>query len=153
ESFSHPFGMDQRLELKPRARAVRLGLPGIVKVRKFIFLPEREQESRLGGETCRFEARSFSPGLQRSEIDVRGQVLLAGRSIKIFAGAMVLISKKSPAHVVIVEQIGGRMAVIDGEHIAALEAAADFTDPVARFQSRFGVLALAQSDALHRKIF
>src|SRR6267143_3459426 len=49
ESLSHPFGMDQRLELQARAHAVRLGLSLLVQVRKFISLPEREQKSRLRG--------------------------------------------------------------------------------------------------------
>ena len=47
ESLAHAFGVDQRLELKARFRAVRLGLFLIVEVRKFIPLAEREQKSRL----------------------------------------------------------------------------------------------------------
>src|SRR5437879_12189478 len=65
---------------------------------------------------------------------------------------MVLIGKERAAHVLLVKEVGCRMAVVDREHVTALQAAADFSDPVARFQPRFGVLALRQSDALRRKI-
>src|SRR6266478_1174762 len=51
------------------------------------------------------------------------------------------------------EELSGVMAVIDGEHVAAFEAAADFRDPVAGFESRFGVLPLLQDNALRREIF
>ncbi len=44
------------------------------------------------------------------------------------------------------------MPVVDREHVTSFEAAADFSDPIARFQPRLGLLAFAQSDALHRKI-
>src|SRR5258708_39049573 len=47
ESFAHSFGVDQRLKLQPRFRALGLGLPLIVKVRKFISLPERHQKGSL----------------------------------------------------------------------------------------------------------
>src|SRR5438105_15689590 len=47
EPFPHPFGMDQRLELQPRFRALRLGLSVIVEVGKFISLAERQQKGRL----------------------------------------------------------------------------------------------------------
>ena len=65
---------------------------------------------------------------------------------------MVLISQKRPAHVVLVKEFGRRMAVIDGEQVTSLEPAANFADPVARFQPCFGVLALAQNNTLRRKI-
>src|SRR5260370_42447607 len=66
---------------------------------------------------------------------------------------MVLVGKKRPAHVALVKEFNRRMAVIDGEHVASFKAAADLTDPVARFQPRFGVLPFAKSNALRRKIF
>ena len=66
---------------------------------------------------------------------------------------MVLIGKQRAAHVVVVEEPSGVMAVIDGEHIATFEAAADFRDPVAGFESRFGVLPLLQDNALRGEIF
>ena len=47
ESLPHAFRVDQRFELQPRFRAVRLGLTLIVEVRKFISLAEREQKGRL----------------------------------------------------------------------------------------------------------
>src|SRR6266481_3828963 len=47
ESFAHSFGVDQRLKLQPRFRTLCLGLPLIVKVRKFISLPERHQKGSL----------------------------------------------------------------------------------------------------------
>jgi len=65
---------------------------------------------------------------------------------------MVLIGEQRAAHVVIVKEVGRGMAVIDREHVAAFKAAADFTDPVARFQSSFRVLAFAECNTLRRKI-
>src|ERR1700674_3898260 len=65
---------------------------------------------------------------------------------------MVLIGEKRPAHVALVKEFGRRMAVIDAEHVTSSEAPSDSTDPVARFQPRFRVLALAQSDALRCKV-
>src|SRR2546430_14125524 len=65
---------------------------------------------------------------------------------------MILIGEKRAAHMVIVKEISRRMAVVDREHVTALKAAANFTDPVAHFQPGFGMLALRQSDALHCKI-
>ena len=53
----------------------------------------------------------------------------------------------------LVKQVGRGMAVVDREHVAALQSPADFADPVARFQPCFGVLAFAHSDPLGCKIF
>ncbi len=47
ESFPHAFGVDQRLELQPRFRALRLALSFIVQVREFILLPQREEKCCL----------------------------------------------------------------------------------------------------------
>ena len=84
---------------------------------------------------------------------MRRQVLLSGRGIKIFVRAVILVSQKCAAHMMLVKQVSRGMAVVDREHVAALQSASDFTDPVARFQPYLGVLALAQCDALRCKIF
>src|ERR1700682_3529944 len=68
------------------------------------------------------------------------------------AGGMVLRGEERAAHVVLVKEFGRAMPVVDREHVAAFKAAADFTDPVSRFQPRFGVLAFAECNALRRKI-
>ncbi len=66
---------------------------------------------------------------------------------------MILIGKKRAAHVVLVKEIGRRMAVVDRKHVSAFQPAANFADPVARFQSRLGVLPFAQRNILRCKIF
>src|SRR5712692_4843239 len=65
---------------------------------------------------------------------------------------MILMSKQRPTHMVLVKEVARGMAVVNREHVTALEAPADFADPVACFQPRFGMLALAQHNALCRKI-
>src|ERR1700674_854243 len=47
EPFSHPFGVDQRLELQTRFCALGLALSFIVQVCKFISLSERQQKRGL----------------------------------------------------------------------------------------------------------
>src|SRR5258708_6899576 len=47
ESLTHTFVMDQRLQLQPRFRALRLTLSFIVEVGKFISLPQRDEKCRL----------------------------------------------------------------------------------------------------------
>src|SRR6266478_1535875 len=138
KSLPHSFRVDQRLELQPRFRPPRLGLAFIVEVCKFVSLAERQQEGRLRSKAPGFEARSLSPQFERGEIDVCRQILLAGRAIENFAGAMILISKQRTAHVAIVKQVSRGMAVVNREHVTAFEAPSNFTDPVARFQPRFG---------------
>src|SRR6266403_60989 len=153
EPFSHPFGVDQRLELQPRFCALGLTLSFIVPVCKFISLPERQQKCRLRCEPGSLQPGSLAPSFERGEIDVRGQVLLTGRSIIILCRAMILVREERTAHVMVVEEFRGAMTVVDRENVSALEAAPDFRDPVAGLESRFGLLAIAKSNFLRRKVF
>src|SRR5882724_3358265 len=153
EPFSHPFGVDQRLELQPRANTVRLGFALIVEVREFISLAEREQKCRLRCEPGSLQPRSLAPDFESGEIHVRGQVLLTRRSIIILRRAMILIREERAAHVMVVEKFRGAMTVVDREDVSALEAAPDFRDPVARFESGFRLLAFVKNDSLRREIF
>src|SRR5260370_30869282 len=112
-------------------------------VEKFFPLPQPEEKALLEGNRRRSEARSTSPGFERSEIDVRRQILLTGRGIELLGGAMVLVRKKRAAHVVIVKEVARGMAVVDREHVSACQPAPNFRDPIARFEPRFGVLGFA----------
>src|SRR5260370_11962270 len=47
ESLAHAFRVDQRLELQPRFRTLRVTLAFIVQVREFILLPQREEKCCL----------------------------------------------------------------------------------------------------------
>src|SRR5882724_9362907 len=152
EPFSHPFGVDQRLELQPRANTVRLGFALIVEVREFISLAEREQKCRLRCEPGSLQPGSLAPDFESGEIHVRGQVLLTRRSI-IIRRAMILIREECAAHVMVVEEFHGAMTVVDRENVSALEAAPDFGDPIARLESGFRLLVFVKSDALRREIF
>src|SRR5258705_11694354 len=69
--LSHPFGVDQRLELQSGFRALRFGLPFIVEVGKFISLPQRQKKGCLWGESGGLQAGPFSPGFEGLEIAVR----------------------------------------------------------------------------------
>ncbi len=51
-----------------------------------------------------------------------------------------------------VEEIGGFVAVVNGEDEAAVQAAGDFGDPVAGFEAGFGELAFFESDLLGGQI-
>src|SRR2546430_14258360 len=79
-------------------------------------------------------------------------ILLSWRAVEILAHAMLLIGQQRPAHVPFVEEFPCAMPVIYGQHESALDAPADFRNPVARFESRFRVLAFVKRDALRRKI-
>src|ERR1700730_5201264 len=83
---------------------------------------------------------------------MRGQVLFAGRCVVVFGYAMVPICQERAAHMMVIEKLGGAVAVVNREDVAALETTADFGDPVPGLQPGFGVLAFRGSDALHRKI-
>src|SRR5882757_3179427 len=113
--------------------------------------PPRIAPRRRGRQT-HLHARAFSPGFQCREIHVRRQILLARRRIIILAHAMLSVSKQRPAHVMIVEKIRRRMPIINRQHVTALQPPPDFRDPVASFQPCFGVLSVAQSNILRRKI-
>src|SRR5882724_7676013 len=126
EPFSHPFGVDQRLELQPRANTVRLALSFLAEVREFISLAEREQKCRLRCEPGSLQPGSLAPDFESGEIHVRGQVLLTRRSIIILRRAMILIREECAAHVIVVEEFHGAMTVVDRENVSALEAAPDF---------------------------
>src|SRR6266403_3973792 len=153
EPFSHPFGVDQRLELQPRFCALGLTLSFIVQVREFISLPERQQKRRLRCEPGSLQPGSLAPSFERGEIDMRGQVLLTGRSIIILRRAMILVRQERAAHVMVVEKFRGAMTVVDRENVYALEAAPDFRDPVARLESGFRLMAFVKNDSLRREIF
>src|SRR5438552_8698392 len=66
---------------------------------------------------------------------------------------MILIRQQRAAHVVLVKEVARGLAVVYPEHVAASETPANLTDPVARFQPRFSVLAIVQSNVLSCKIF
>src|SRR5207302_10826419 len=110
------------------------------------------QKSGLRSELRGFQARPLSPVYQRRKIHVRRQILLSWRAVEILAHAMLLIGQQRPAHVPFVEEFPCAMPVIYGQHESALDAPADFRNPVARFESRFRVLAFVKRDALRRKI-
>src|SRR5260370_366441 len=84
-------------------------------------------------------ARSVYHRLGSGEMDMVLQMLYARKKVIFMFRAKVLISQERAAHVVLVEQVGVRMAVVDRDHVTASETPADFADPVARFQPRFGV--------------
>src|SRR5215472_943916 len=152
EALAHAFGVDQRLELQARANLVCLRLARVVEVGKLVGLSQRQQKSGLRSELRGFQARPLSPVLQRRKIRVRRQILLSRRGVEVLAYAMLLIRQERPAHVPFVEELCRTMTVIDGQHESALDAPADFRNPVARFESRFRLLAFAKRDVLHRKI-
>jgi len=106
----------------------------------------------LREEAHRFEAVARAPLAERCEIDVGGEVLLAGRGVKIIRCLVLQIAEDGAGVVVGVEEIGGFVAVVDGEDEAALEAAGDFGDPVAGFEAGFGELAFVESDLLGGEI-
>lgn len=103
-------------------------------------------------EAQRFEAMARAPLAERCEIDVGGEVLFTGSSVEI-AGRLVLrIAEDGAGVVVSVEEIGGFVAVINGEDEATVEAAGDFGDPVAGFEAGFSELAFRESDLLGAEI-
>ena len=76
-----------------------------------------------------------------------------GRSIIILRRAMIMVREERAAHVMVVKEFRGTMTIVNRENVSALEAAADFRDPVACLQSGFRLVAFAKNDALRRKIF
>jgi len=66
---------------------------------------------------------------------------------------MILIREQRAAHVMAVQEFRSAMTVVNRENVSALEAAPDFRDPVARFQSGFSLLAFTKNDSLRREIF
>src|ERR1700730_8465584 len=65
---------------------------------------------------------------------------------------MVSIRQERATHVLVVEKLRGAVAVVNREDVPSLETTADFGDPVAGLEPRFGMLSFAESDALHREI-
>ena len=134
--------------MQRRANLLGFGLSVVVKVRELIGLPQRQQERSLRSEFDRFQARPLPPGLQRREIHVGRQVLISRRRIEILAHSMSPVCQQSPAHVALIKQLRPSMPVIDRQHKSALDAPANFRNPVACLKSRFRVLVLGQPHSL-----
>ena len=103
-------------------------------------------------ETESFETVALSPHSQRGEIDVCGEVLLAGSSVEVFVGTVIGVSEDCAGHVVRIEQVGGFVTVVNGENKPAIETTSDFGDPVAGFETGFGVLSILERDLLSGEI-
>ena len=127
-------------------------LPRLVQIREFISPAERDQKLRLRDEPCADEARAAAPQIQRSEIDVRSQILFARRVEKIFRNGVIAVREQRAAIVMLVVQSAGFVAIIDGQDKAALQRAPRAFDPIARFEAHFRLLPFFERDSLLVKI-
>src|SRR5260370_13058034 len=81
-----------------------------------------------------------------------GEVLFARGGVEIVGRLVFRVAEDCAGLMVGVEEIGGFVAVVDGENEAAVETAGDFGDPVAGLQAGFGELAFFASDLLVSEI-
>ena len=148
EAFAHALGKDQRFELEAGAKAGGVVHAIVIEVGEIISLPQREKKRGLCDQTESFKTVALAPLAERGEIDVRGKVLLAGGCVEVFICTVIGVGEDGAGHVVRIKEVGGLVAIVDGEDEAAIEAASDFADPVAGFKASFGVLSILQRDLL-----
>lgn len=139
--FAHSFGVQECLKGQASAYLFSFGaLREGGGERGGIAPGEGKEEIGLGGKAGATEAGALTVDIECREIDVGGEVLLAGRSVEVFRDAMISVGEHGAAHVILVVQFASFAAVIDGEDEAAFEAAAGALNPAAGGQAYFGAL-------------
>ena len=98
-------------------------------VGKLVRFPDPHQKLGLGPQVLNLHAGLRDRGGEGSEVDVRGQILLAGSLVRVRAGRVLAIGHQGPA-VASGKLFVAGVAVVDDEQETARDGVRDLRDPV-----------------------
>ena len=84
---------------------------------------------------------------------MRCKVLLSRQRQEIFAAPVLMIGEHRSAQMALVVKLAGLVTIINRQDESSAKPLADLQDPVARFQSRFGLLAFCERNSLCCEVF